>query len=347
LARLKGHEDAIYSLPPKLIDALQEVSKQRAVPKVFTPEEEIFERELARTGNGFFLGESFVYPPFPILPEIAETEPERQAMKQQLANDSKIKELMKEEMASSGRSDAEIDQYFSRGESIRRLVEERQAAYAGWLVSNPDLRDSVCAFHNRWAARIDSLGVLPALPRSLYGHALQEAPNVDPVFFFEYSMLCRFWSIDRLATWDLPVPMDAQLTDAAPYDLNQVDPAGVVLFVPWYLLRDKRLTLEGLASTQRTYTSPNHLAKWLNRQPKNFGIKRYGIMLQLYMCLELALNRRYPDQLLNKLELFDDAFGLYVNRSSSDSRNPDSGAENIRKLRQMMVRLLNKPTSFE
>ena len=71
--RLKEHEDAIYSLPPKLIDALQAVSDRRAGPMFFTAEEEAFERALARTGNGFFLGESFTYPPFAIVPEVAPT----------------------------------------------------------------------------------------------------------------------------------------------------------------------------------------------------------------------------------------------------------------------------------
>ena len=215
---------------------------------------------------------------------------------------------MKKEMAQSGRSDAEIDQFFSTTEEVSRLIAEGQAGYAGWLVTNPAFGKSVSNFRQGASAHIDKLEQLPALQRSVYGQALEEADDFDPEFFAQAQMFCRHWSIDRLTTWDLPVPMDAQLTQPTLYELDQVGPAGVVLFVPWYLLRDKKLTIAGLASVQRTYSSPNQLATWLDRQPKNLGIKRYGIMLQLYVCLELALNRRYPGQLRSKLELFDEAF---------------------------------------
>jgi hypothetical protein len=296
----------------------------------------------ARYGSGMFLGHGFVYP----LGSSA-SEPQTQQLKafdrRQSQHDKQIRALMEEEMRSSGRTAAQIDEYFASTESLERLVSLQQQAYAGWLVTNPAFHAASDHFRRRWPGRFKE--GLPTLPMSFFGTSMSSGPKESREFYADYSLLYRTWSIASLLTWELPIPIEPQLASGGIYNLDQVSSAGIVLFVPWYLLRDRKLTIESLAAKQRTFSSPNHLSRWLDGQPKNLGVRRYAIMLRLYICLELVLRRRYAERLSNKLETFDRAFAQFLQQEPRQTGRSESGEESIRKLRLEMARRLRQPLS--
>ena len=334
-------QDAIYSLPPGLTMALQKGSGHGQA-RFFTPEEEAVELAFAEEyGNGVFLGNGFVYPLFSILPQRNQSKKQRALDQQMALIDEQLRCMMEEEMSSGGRSTAEIDEYFSSKGAIEELVNVRRAAYAGWLVTNPEFHVAVQDFRRNAAHSISRDGELPTLPKTFFGFPIDSIPKRRREFLVDYSMLYRSWSIDGLLTWDLPIPMEPQLDGTGSYDLNQADPAGVTLFLPWYLLRDKQLTIESPRIVQKTYALPNHLRSWLDGLPKNLGIHRYAVLLRLYACLELALEHGAMDRNRGTTWRSFDRAGLLRICTVMRSRAPsESAVDSVRKLRQIMSRRL-------
>jgi hypothetical protein len=336
LAETGRGQDAIYVLPTELTIALQECSAPGR-PRFFTPDEEELELAFAeKYRHGVFLGSGFVYLLFPIEPKKSKSKKAREFDRRMARNDERIRRMMEYEMSSSGRSATEIDAYFSLAESRDEYVNLCRTAYAGWLVTNPVFRDAIQSFRERRSALIERVGNLPTLPRTFFGLSTESIPKSRREFFVDNSMLYRSWSIDGLSTWDLPIPMKPQFDGAGIYNLNQLSPAGLTVFVPWYLLREKQLTIQSLASMQRTYSSPNHLNSWLDRRPKNFGVERYAVLLRLYICLELALKPRYAPRVRNNLGLFDRAFARYLSGASARPKESEAMVDSVRKLRLVM-----------
>ncbi len=333
---LKEHRGAIYSLPATLIDVLQEMPK-KAGAKFFTQGEESLERELSRVaGNGFVFKNPFGYPMFPIEPE--DREP-TEADKRQHQLDESIEFLMEQEMAASGRTRLETEAYFAASAAIAKLVDVRRAAYAGWLVTNPHFREELARLYEVFGEAVKSVGRFPQLPKYIFRQQTEYSKTDNVGLRTAFSLFYRRWSIDRLITWDLPVPMDPQLVNRTLYRVEDLDVAGTTLFVPWYLRRDEQLKIAEVLEASRIYSSPNHLAAWLDKKPKNLGMKRYGLLLQMCICLEFVLERRYPNKLVNRIEDFDRAFDIYA-ADGADRRKSDAVGENAKKLRMEMRKLL-------
>ncbi|MEK6237960.1 MAG: hypothetical protein N2C14_24880, partial [Planctomycetales bacterium] len=202
----------------------------------------------------------------------------------------------------------------------------------GWLVTDDCFRRECASFCHRWRTEIERRG-LPALPFSFLG----ERPSVaeeDREFYSECQQFHCRWGLDGLVTWDLPRPMRAELTDPALYPLSSVSSAGVTLFVPWHLLRDRSLDLHQLADHRRVLDAPKHLTSWLDKESKDWGHERFATMLRLYVYLDLALKRRYGDRLKGRTGKIDEALTLYL-----FGRNAD--VDSVRKIRLFMRSRLN------
>ena len=85
-------------------------------------------------------------------------------------------------------------------------------------------------------------------------------------------------------------------------------------------------------------TTLNHLSPWIERKPKNFGLDRYAVMLQLFVYLELALKARYRTKVYGKIPDLDHAFGRFI-RGADDEDEP---SDSIKKIRQFMQRRLKE-----
>ena len=82
-----------------------------------------------------------------------------------------------------------------------------------------------------------------------------------------------------------------------------------------------------------------HLDGWLRGpQARQWGFARYAVMLQLYVWLELALRRRYPDSLDRQVVRVDRAFARFsLGKNESVARDRlDRQSDAVRKIRVRM-----------
>jgi hypothetical protein len=172
------------------------------------------------------------------------------------------------------------------------------------------------------------------------GERPPEIPKSEREFYNDYLHFYQRWGLDTLATWDLPIPMRPELATPSLYPLSHVGEAGVVMFVPWYLLRDKDITLRDIAEHRRLLNAPNAVTPWLDSVPKNWGHDRNRLMLELYIYVELCLKRRYPDRVHRKFERLDLALSRFLVKRKAKYSDSDSKTETVRRVRFEIQRRL-------
>lgn len=154
------------------------------------------------------------------------------------------------------------------------------------------------------------------------------------------------WSIEQLPTWDLPIPTTSGLQDVTVYSPDAVSSGGLMLFVPWYLLRDRTLTIAKIGESQQLTETHPHLEEWLHRGPRSLAYQRYAAMLVLYVYLELGLRRRYADRLSGWTDPLDRAFARFeLAKGTSPLAVPladvEARVQSVRKLRQKLQQRLD------
>jgi hypothetical protein len=329
--------ETVYALPMALINAID-----AEAPAFFTDEERELERNLAADeGSGSFYNRRFGHPMLDAdfrmtasTPATVELEPHRTAA-------GEINDMIVEEMRRAGRTTSEIQDHFERREHINRRVAEQQMGYSGWLITHARFREEVAQLRRRWEGRIRELGRFPAAPFSFAGERPRPPAREDRHFHTDFIMFYRRWGLDSLVTWELPIPMRPELTQPSLYDLTGAAEAGVLVFVPWHLLRDKQIKLHELADYKRTYFAPEHLRDWLDGRPKKWGPTRYALMLRLFVYLELALRNRYKHRINRNIERLDRAFASVF----CDSRGTMPAEDSVKKVRLEMNRRLKSQTT--
>ena len=329
--------DQVYSLPLRLIESIWS-----AVPGFFNDEERQFERTLAKiAGHGFFQKTPLTYEFLPASDrETVCSEESQQLDRRHEEADTGIRQMLNDEMTAMGRSNEEIRDYWEQDRQLTEKINLRRRGYAGWLATNPDFHQCRDLFRERWEQRIADLRGFPTIPRSFAGESPSAPPEQDRGFYGDYMHFYQRWGLESFVTWDLPLPMRPELVSPSLYHLSSVQSAGMLLFVPWYLLRDKELNLHELAEQRGILSAPRNLGLWLDRQPKNWGHDRFGTMLDLYVWLELALKPRYAERIKGNLDRLDHAFAQFLCADPNDPDGPVKMAENIRRVRQEMQRRL-------
>jgi hypothetical protein len=319
------NDEAIYSLPGKLLDAI--VS---SAPGILTQADEQFERDLSAAAScGFFQQRRFQYPPLSSHP-LTQT-PADEIGRKARASAKNIEDMLVDDMRKRGVSDELIFQYFELVSQRNQRIDDWRWSYAGWVVTSSDFQRQLNELRSLPPSR-GQRNIPPRLPFTFTGHNSMEDCDEKGHLFL------RLWGLESLATWDLPVPMKPQLASPVFYPLPDVSEAGVILFIPWYLLRDKSISLYDLAQSERHLRLPAPLEDWLDAKPQNWGPERFTIMLQIYVYLELGLKRRYRERVSRKLTILDITFAQYF--SSLDIRGKPIGEESIRKIRLLMQKRL-------
>lgn len=318
--------DSVYALPEALISAIQEL-----VPTLFGPGELDFELHLARTGvSGFFLKQPFRYPVLS-----ASSDGVRQPKE---AIDEEIKELLTDEATAIGRSETSVDDYMKAVDEREKAMQLRQAGYVGWLISEPKFRVEMADFISRWKRTIARTGRFPAVRKSLLGERTN-IPKRTREFWTDAMILYQHWGLETCLTWDLPVPLYPRLETRDFYNRADIETAGLHIFIPHYLLRDRDLSVYDIVETQRCVTDDAHLAGWFDRRKPNWGYERYAQMLELYVYLELAIKRRYGDRLRGQTRRLDEAVTRFW-MNSNDDLQVFTRTESTAKTRQELYRRL-------
>ena len=120
---------------------------------------------------------------------------------------------------------------------------------------------------------------------------------------------------------------------------SDIEEAGLHIFVPNYLLRDRNLSIYEIAELQNGPTNIAHLDGWLEHRSAHWGYERYAQMLDLYVYLELAIRRRYGERLKGQIGRLDEAFtGFWL--ESKDGIQVLARKESTAKTRQELQRRL-------
>ncbi|MCY2990947.1 MAG: hypothetical protein NTY19_24190 [Planctomycetota bacterium] len=253
-----------------------------------------------------------------------------------------IRELLNDEMRRSGRSEKNIRRYWEDERERNRKVESRRWGYAGWLVTDTTFRSECDSFRNEWGQEVEKMRGFPTVPMSLMGERPEPPPPESREFYAAYRFFCSRWGLEALATWDLPIPLRPQLGSPSVYHLPSLGESGLLLLVPWYLLRDKDIRLDELAEHVRIMHAPEHLRDWLDGNPKAWGYERFAKMLDLYIYRELCLKPRYETRLKGNTERLDNAFGYFLCDDPDEPDRPPKEMETVRKIRLEMQRRLRR-----
>ena len=307
-------EDTICALPLSLIDAIK-----LELPDFFTWPEELFERRLTTAaGGGFFLRRPFTYPPIKGSTRGEHTGREAiQLLERMQKSSNQIKQLLVEDLKQRGRSSLGIQQHFATEAKIAQKIEARKWSYAGWLVTDSGFQKEWQEVRKSWEPWIKAIGGFPSYPTDLMGHS-PIVPEPLREFYDHYTQFYQRWCIHTFATWDLPIPMWAGIASPIFYPLVQASDAGMALFIPWYLLRDKTFNLQDLAKHEHFAKGPDHLQGWFRRDENKWGYTRLGRILKLYVCVELCLKKRYPDRVKRFTEGLDDSLCRFLVSKAQD-----------------------------
>jgi len=322
--RQAGHRflacDPLYSLREELIDSVV-----REAPGFFCGQDERFERDLARAASfGFFLRRAYGRPGGAA---------GRASEESQGATAGEIKHMLEEELARAGADAQDVSEYFERVADQRGAVVARQDAFAGWLVMNPVYRAEVRALRERWGEAVRTAGQFPRLPMWLVPDPTDDC-DLPPGFREDCYEFFTRWGLSTLLTWDWPVPAEPDLNVRLQQDYNLLSSGGVLLFLPWYLLRGGKPDLGDVVRQCRLGSTPDHLRGWVNKRDGRgidpLGDARYGTIRWLYRYHELVLLRRYPEACRGNLRRLDVAFANVLRRDE----------DSVKKLRLELRRAL-------
>jgi hypothetical protein len=256
LKKYGGHpalqNDCAYAFPSDLIQAiLQEL------PEFLSLKDEGFECALAKScGSGFFLKQSL------FLISNAKIRQQQREMH------SPIRRILAEELWARGRSDLQIQEYIEKQHEIDQKLQLRQRSFAGWLVTNPQFRRECRGFCKFFETRFREDGRFRPMPFSFVG-----VPPIVSEENREYYDACmsfyKRWNLDTIVSWDLPVPMRADVVTPSLYHLDSLRDAGITVFLPWFQFRDRDITLRDLADWRQLGQRPDHLEDWFDHRPDN------------------------------------------------------------------------------
>jgi hypothetical protein len=230
-----------------------------------------------------------------------------------------LQDFIAELTQAGAQSRSDRDEAWKEEDSERRVMRLRQEAYAGWLVSNPSYQRELHALRLAGQGMISKgtgLGV-----RAAFAVTLDKRSSRVKTSRFDNKMaaFCERWNLERLLTWDLPIPRNPEVALESKTQLPRTSEEGITLFVPWYALRGGRFNLQNVAKRMASISAPNHLQEWLSINPhskaSDAGEVTYQRMFWLYRCYFLVLQQRYPSACQQSVEKLDEALASVMGRS--------------------------------
>lgn len=331
-------EDPLYAMTEDVIDFIKE-----NLPEFFSPQQETFERDLARmTGGGFFLhrplgqptsilhkpgltiGEFLQYATLSPHKDEERTKRLSPELKPEWFKDEFTKESMRaicDMMVTlwraSGREEMDIDAALRQESDEGRLMVRRGEAYSAWLLLNPQFRKELGELRTAWAATIAHRGGFPQSAPAQVSPENLPAPHPRRDRCAKACLaFYRRWCLDRMLTWELPAPLDARLHHGASESPEMTPDEGVTVRLPWYLLRGGQLDLQAVIHRIRFESAPEHLSEWVHKRSERQGDQAGEISYQrlywLYRCYELILFRRYRTACENNIERLDRTLGTII-----------------------------------
>jgi hypothetical protein len=175
------------------------------------------------------------------------------------------------------------------------VIEDRTRAYTGWLVSNQQFRREVAALREAVGATVQQARGFPRYPRWPDFDGTLGNVDAEPTFYKTcFAFYCR-WGLDRMLTWDWPLPMQPALSSGILRDDSNFAEAGITLMIPWYLIRGEKLDIGSIIEQARNACRASHLVDWVRHRKGDTGDIGYAQLSEIYRYRELALDRRYEN----------------------------------------------------
>jgi hypothetical protein len=302
--------DPLYTLTEEIINEISE-----HIPSFFTTKQLRFERDLIRTASfGFYQRRALGLPPG----TRRSGKLTRPSWEKRHARTARaINEMLRVEMRRDGLTEAEISEHFQKSRDQRKVIDTRKEAYAGWLIVNRPFRAEIKALRRKWATVMQRVGRFPVYPRWLLSDEEYDQ-DLPQKFRDDFLAFYRRWGLDRMLTWDWPVPMEPDLVGGIIKDLDLLTDTGLVLFVPWYALRGEKVNLQEVVQLARMSAVPAHLRDWFRkrsgRKGDELGDIRYERLRWLYRYHELALVPRYSAACRRQMQKLDAALACLLGR---------------------------------
>lgn len=186
--------DPLYSIPDRLIDCIKHV-----MPKLMTEAERKFEKDLAaRTEGGFFNRCRFGYPPLSQRFYTDRAPPKDGGWHNVSEAAANIKGMLEENLRERGIAEGNITEFEKKQLDYDNDVRLHQAAYAAWLVTDPQFRHERDALSESWAAVVHKRRRFPDYLRSMVGESAfgNDATRQQ---FEEYVRFLQRWGLDTFA----------------------------------------------------------------------------------------------------------------------------------------------------
>lgn len=204
---------------------------------------------------------------------------------------------------------------------------QRQQAYVAWLLTSQLFLRERDSIRRKWGKSVDQLGRLPVSLTRPQSGSIEIVAKMNRSKLFnmitDFTAFYQRWHLLGLATWDLPIPLGANL--GAPSTVNTF--LGLQDAPAIQLSKPLRLQARFPYDQVLRHRSEAHLEKWqsLTRQQDPAGIKyaRLARCCQLHFLRNIVLKGAYPDLFVRCESRLDEILARYFR----------IGDETIRKLR--------------
>lgn len=230
----------------------------------------------------------------------------------------------------------EVERYLTVESQNARHVEVARWGYAGGLALNPTFRQQRDLLREAWNEEIASRCCFPRYPTSILRKPAHDDSPDPSSCEGQFKVWYGRWSLEQLATWEIPLPIFVIPTLPTKYQDLSLGESGLVLHIPWYMLRDKKLKLRDLADhALRVHVNedPRH---YMDGKPARWGHRRLTDALRLYVIWELTLGDRYSDRIDGATQQLEMALGAFWRKAYGREGNDESNAESLRKIRQFV-----------
>lgn len=326
-------EETVYVLPNGLAEIVAD-----HVPGLFTDDELAFEQDLSATMvAAFFCGRGRLISP--LIPKRHNDAGSSEPSTYPKVLPPEVWDAWYDWLSENGMNAMEIDRYLQMEDRIACQVNEARWGYAAWLVLNPRFRSERDGLHDQWSDEILVEGRFPRFPVSLLGGERSDQPDPQSCSGQFHGWYGR-WSLETMATWEVPIPMWTMPTLPTKYYGLDMRQSGLVLHVPWYLLRDRKLSLHDLARHSLSDHTNDDLREFIGGAPKGWGNVRLVDALRLHVIWDLVLAKRYPNRIEGNVQRLELALGKYWREAYGRSGSDDSNAESLRRIRRFIRRHL-------
>jgi hypothetical protein len=219
------------------------------------------------------------------------------------------------------------------------VVRQKQEAFAMWLLLQPDFRSQLANLKSRWECEVRQNRRFPINASQEGNKGPLPHLSFSPEFTNEYTEFCTYWGLERMLTWDVPLPLNPLVDRSVPAPDPFESKTGVSVFLPFYLLRGKNLSVRDLLERVRAESMPDQFATWFGAagDPDRPADGEVGLQQQfwLYRSYVLVLLTRYAEKCERNREKLNAVIADVLGK----------GQERVRKLRLALLRELGRGTS--